>query len=87
MSNLKMVLTPSLYVFVAEIESLIAEGYSVDFENNPPTTFGICYECGLIKKNDACAEIFADTVTGAFASTTEPHVKPAAQRGRPKISK
>ena len=61
MNDLKMVLTPSLYVFVAEIESLIEQGYSVDYENNPPSTFGICYEVGMVKKNDAGAEIFADT--------------------------
>lgn len=65
MNDLKMVLNPSLYVFVAEIESLIAEGYSVDFENNPPCCWGLAYECGMVKKNELGAEIFA----GAVADT------------------
>lgn len=94
-----MILTPSLYVFVAEIQRLIADGYEVDFENNPPITWGIAYECGMIKADaiDAHAGVFLQkpetTVgqgyvapnSGAFASTVEPHVKPLApQRGRPK---
>jgi len=89
MSNLKMVLNPSLYVFVAEIESLIAEGYAVDFENNPPCTWGVAFEVGMIKKNDVGAELFATKPSQleelvALKEVAQQIKKPA---GRPKLSK
>lgn len=87
MNDLKMVLNPSLYVFVAEIESLIAEGYSVDFESNPPCSWGLCFEVGMIKKSDAGAELFAgavaDTIT-VLPIIPQPTPETRNKGGRPR---
>lgn len=48
MKQTKTIVNPSLYAFVAEIEEAINEGWTVDLENNPPTTWGIVYECGMV---------------------------------------
>jgi hypothetical protein len=48
----KMIVNPSLYVFVAEIEEAINEGWKVDLENNPPVMAGWMYECGVILEDE-----------------------------------
>lgn len=49
MKQTRMIASQSLYAFVAEIEEAINEGWSVDLESNPPTTWGILYECGMVR--------------------------------------
>lgn len=84
MKDLKMVLTPSLYVFVAEIESMIADGYAVDYENNPPTTFGFCYEVGMIKKVDAHSDVFLQKPSIAEELVVFKEAAEQKKQGRPK---
>lgn len=71
----KMIVNPSLHVFVFEIQEAIFEGYEIDI-NYPPTTFGIAYEVGMIKKDKEAVDI--DMSPAYFDSITK---RPA---GRPK---
>jgi hypothetical protein len=84
----KMILNPSLYVFMLDVQEQIHNGWEIDL-NYPPTMFGTCYEVGMIKKDqEAIIDNFdhyvggpdkpenAPMLTGAFASTTELHVQP-----------
>jgi len=49
MKQTKSIVNPSLFAFVAEIEEAILEGWNLDLEDNPPVTWGVVYECGLVR--------------------------------------
>lgn len=72
------IINPSLHVFCYELQEAIQNGYEIDPETTP-VTWGITYHTGMIKKNDAGAELFVDTAVGN-ATTTEVRNK----GGRPK---
>lgn len=48
----KEIVTPSLYVFVAELQDMLNDGWTVDLENTPPYMNGINYVVGLTKDVD-----------------------------------
>lgn len=52
----KAVVTPNLYVFVAAIAEMAAEGWLLDLDNAPPTTLGILYEAGMYRDVEASSE-------------------------------
>lgn len=51
MKQTRTILTPSLYVFAYELQEAIQQGWEIDGDT-PPTTFGIVYECGLMREVD-----------------------------------
>jgi hypothetical protein len=50
MKEIKTIINPSLYKFVADIEESVKEGWDVDFENAPPIMWGLVYEVGMIRE-------------------------------------
>jgi hypothetical protein len=52
MTETKTILTPSLYVFATELEDHVKAGWSIDIENQPPVTWGVSYEVGLVRETE-----------------------------------
>ena len=44
-------INPSFFVFCTEMQEAFERGYRIDHEN-PPVTWGIVYECGMIMEDD-----------------------------------
>jgi N-acetyl-gamma-glutamylphosphate reductase len=81
------IINPSLHVFCYELQEHIQNGFEID-PDNTPVTWGVAYQVGLIKRDEAQETAVLSAFTGAYATTTELHVKPLLQEkrsvGRPK---
>ena len=51
------ILNPSLHAFCYELQEAIQNGYEID-PDVTPVTWGIVYQTGMIKKDDAHADVF-----------------------------
>ena len=78
MKQTKSIVNPSLFAFVAEIEEAILEGWNLDLEDNPPVTWGVVYECGLVR----IGEDDEDSVETPKAKMTRAEALAAARKAK-----
>ena len=75
----RTILTPSLFIFAHELQAAVQDGWEID-PNMPPTTFGICYECGMLRGDIVTQDsVNVLSSTKAKPKTTKNYVKPLQQ--------
>lgn len=79
----KAIINLSLPVFCMEMEAAFEEGFRIN-PDNPPCTWGIAYECVLVRDDhkEAVEDVF---VSGEIVAAPEPHKKSAGRPVKAKV--